>query len=537
MNISPQLKEKVASLPQQPGVYRFFDKDHSLLYIGKATNLRSRVQSYFRASTDLSNAKKLMVANIADLEITVVDNEPEALLLETTLIKKHKPPFNVMMKDDKNFQYIHITEGAFPRIETTRQIPAGKREGQFFGPYISGRAVKSTLRLLKRLFAYCESPPEEKRGKLVYPKRPCLDYHLGRCIGPCARAVTPEEYQAMMERIEQFLRGDYEEIRDQVEQEMKQASEAQQFEKAAHLRDQLTGIDSLMMEQKVVSTRRENADYLSLVRDGDAAAVNVFTVRRGMVIKQQVIQLENTRDQSDDEIMEAFRDQFYAAVQTPPARVFINTENRRGKNRKMLEMGEANAQETLKKMKTARDKRERSAENGLVELADALGCTPEDLGRVEIYDISNFQGKYSVGSMVVFEKGLPAPNQYRKFKIKTVDGPNDFASLREVMQRRLMHLPEKHKGQGDEWPRPDLLIIDGGKGQLAAANSALEMLDLDIPIISLAKREEEIFTPYQTDPILLEKGSAGYHLIQRMRDEAHRFAIGFYRQRHLKDLV
>jgi excinuclease ABC subunit C len=537
MDISPQLKEKLDELPMQPGVYRFFDKDGFLLYIGKATQLRSRVQSYFRESTDLSNAKKLMVSNIADIQITVVDNEPEALLLETTLIKKHKPPFNVVMKDDKNFQYIHITAGAFPSLTTTRQIPARGRTGQYFGPYVSGRAVKSTLRMLKRLFAYCESPPVEKRGKVVYPLRPCLDYHLGRCIGPCAKAVSPEEYQSMMERIAQFLRGDYEEIRAQVESEMNEASQAQQFEKAARLRDQLQGIDQLMVEQKMVSTRRDNADYLSLARHNAHAAVNVFTVRRGMVIKQQVVMLQHTRDQSDDEILMAFRDQFYAAVQTPPARIFMSTETRRGKNRKMLEMGVANAQQSLKKQIAATEKRERSASEGLLELSTALGRTPKELHRIEIYDISNFQGAYSVGSMVVFEDGMPAPSQYRKFKIKTVQGPNDFASMKEVLRRRLMHLPEKHKGNRDEWPRPDLLVIDGGKGQLSAAMSAIEMLDLDVPMISLAKREEEIFLPHQKDPVLLEKESPGYHLMQRMRDEAHRFAIGFYRKRHLKNLV
>lgn len=537
MDTSPELKEKVAGLPMAPGVYRFFDKDGFLLYIGKATHLRSRVQSYFRESTDLSNAKKLMVSAIADIEITVVDNESEALLLETTLIKKHKPPFNVVMKDDKNFQYIHITADAFPRLQTTRQIPVSGREGLYFGPYVSGRAVKNTLHLLKRTFAYCQSPPVSKRGELLYPKRPCLDYHLGRCVGPCARVVSPEEYTQIMHRIAQFLRGDYEEVRGQVEAEMAAASQAQQFEKAAHLRDQLAAIDQLMVEQKVVSTGRENADYLSLARHNSHAAVNVFTVRRGMVIKQQVVMLANTRDQSDDEVLTAFRDQFYAAVQTPPTHIYMNTEIRRGKNRKMLEMGKMNADQALKKQIAATEKRERSAEEGLGQLAKALGRKPEDLARVEIYDISNFQGKHSVGSMVVFENGMPAPSQYRKFKIKTVEGPNDFASLKEVLRRRLMHLPEKHKGNRDEWPRPDLLIIDGGKGQLSSAMSALDMLELDIPMISLAKREEEIFQPHQKDPILLEKESPGYHLIQRMRDEAHRFAIGFYRKRHLKDLV
>lgn len=538
MNAVSPLQEKIAALPQYPGVYQFFDADRKLLYIGKATHLRSRVQSYFRSSTNLSEAKKKMVSRITDCEIILVDTPDEALLLETTLIKRHKPPFNVVMKDDKNFQYIHITSDLFPQIRTTRKLPiALRQQGTFFGPYTSGKAVASTLRLLKSLFHYCHTPPIEKNGVLQYPKRPCLDFHLGKCIGPCAKAVSQKEYAKMISQIEQFLYGKYDTIRLDIEQKMFLASEKKQFELAARYRDQYKAIEHLMAEQKVISAKQQNADYISLARERKYAAVNIFMVRNGILVHQQHCFLQHTQDQTDEEIVAAFTEQYYAHVQHPVKNIYTSTESRRGIHRKMLDMGIVNATEALKKQMQEIEKKDHGAIDALTRLGHALDKTPKELERIEIYDISNFQGSYSVGSMVVFEKGLPAPKQYRKFRIKTVQGPNDFASLKEVLQRRLMHLPEKHRGKKKEWPRPDLIIIDGGKGQLQSVVSVLEMMDVTIPIISLAKREEEIFLPYTKEPILLEKESPEYHLMQRMRDEAHRFAIGFYRKTHLQDLV
>lgn len=531
-NIEAILKD----IPQQPGVYQFFDEHDLLLYIGKATNLRSRVRSYFRASTQLSNAKVFMVKMIRNIEYTVVDSEPEALLLETTLIKKYKPPYNVVMKDDKNFQYIHITDDEYPLLETVRKL-GKRREGVYFGPYISGRAVRRTLRMLKTLFRFCESPPVEKRGKIFFPKRPCLDYHLGRCVGPCAKVVTPEEYQQLFAHIADFLAGDYEPIAQQVRVTMHEASAKKQFEKAARMRDQLEAIESLMAEQKVVSTKRENADYLSLAQAKTMAAVNMFMVRKGLMVHQETFLLQNTKDQSPDEIMDAFADQYYAQTVTQPHNVYKSTETRRGKHRRLLAMGMKNAQESLERYGASLQKRERRTEAGLQELGEGIGLKAPPQ-RVEIYDISNNQGKFSVGSMVVFIDGKPAPSQYRKFKIKTVEGPDDFASMKEVLDRRLQHLPGKANAERDNaWPRPDLIIIDGGKGQLSAAYSILQILKLNIPMVSLAKKEEELFLPGESESVRLPEGSAGLHLVQRMRDEAHRFAIGFYRSRHLKDLV
>lgn len=538
MDTPKHIQQLLEQLPQQPGVYRFFDKDESLLYIGKATNLRSRVRSYFRESTDLSVAKQIMVRRIANIEHTVVDTEPEALLLETTLIKKYKPPYNVVMKDDKNFQYIHITDDEFPHIETVRKLSPSDT-GKYFGPYVSGRALKRTLKLLKSIFHYCESPPEEKRGKLVYPKRACLDFHMGRCVGPCAKAISAHEYQQVIAHVADFLQGDYDPIVNRLRMQMENYSQNQAFEKAARLRDQIESVEHMMVEQKVVSTRRENADYISLARSENDAAVNVFVVRKGMVIHQEAFILEHTKDQHDEEIIHAFVDQYYAQTVTKPTTIYYSTENRRGKHRRMLLMGIENAQQALERYVQQKEQRDRKAKGALDEFREALGMHESPLHRIEVYDISNIQGKHTVASMVVFIDGLPAPQHYRKFTIRTVDGPNDFASMREVMDRRLQHLPGKSRGKDEEsaWPEPDLIIIDGGKGQLSSAKSIVDALKLEIPIISLAKREEEIFFPDAKEPLLLERDSESLYLVQRMRDEAHRFAIGFYRRTHLNSLV
>lgn len=537
----PESSEKIEGilqkLPTKPGVYQFYDSNKHLLYIGKATNLRSRVRSYFRDSTDLSSAKRLMVSRIADVKVTVVDNEPEALLLETTLIKKYKPPFNIVMKDDKNFQYFHITDDAYPVLEVTRNIPLKGRSGKYYGPYISGFSVKKTMRLLKKVFRLCASPPKTVRGKAVFPKRPCLDYQMGRCLGPCADAISAEEYAKVFEQVEEFLRGHYEPVREHVKREMERYAEAEQYEKAAQARDQLEAVDRLMVSQKVVSARREDADYLSLARMNGTAAVNVFVVRRGKLIHQQVFTLKHTRDQSDDDVLEAFREQYYAQTETLPTTVYMSTENRRGRHKKMLEMGIENAAEALKRQKASFEQQEERVKKGLQQLGKAIGMDPKKLGRIEIYDISNIQGKHSVGSMVVFRDGRAEPSQYRKFMIKEVVGANDVASLTEIVARRVRHLPTKATGATSPWPRPDLIVVDGGKPQLNAVQKVLNNARLRIPVISLAKREEEIFLPGVPEPVRLRRDSEGLYLVQRMRDEAHRFAIGFYRKRHLKGMV
>ncbi len=538
---NPTLQQSIAGLPMKPGVYQFSDESGRLLYIGKATKLRSRVRSYFRASTALSGAKQFMVHQICTVAVTVVDTSAEALLLETTLIKKYKPPYNVVMKDDKNFQFIHITNDAFPRIETVRKLPLSHRHGRYYGPYTSGYAVRRALHLLKSIFHYCDTPPQEKRGVVVLPKRPCLDYHLGRCLGPCAGDVSPAAYTMVIKQMERFLRGDYQPIRRSVEHDMRVAARDKQFERAARLRDTLQSIDALIEQQKVVLTTTVHADYLSLARTGaradGTAAVNLFVVRGGKLIHQEVFFLQHTAQQSDGDILSAFEDQYYAQATHRPRLVYRSTEQRRGKHRRLLAMGTANAVEALQRQQRVTAERTAVASTALHQLAEALHLPSESLHRIEIYDISNVQGAYSVGSMVVFIDGQPAPHEYRKFKIKTVDGPNDFASIREVINRRVRHLSRDRGTVRHAWPRPDLIIIDGGKGQLSAAHAVLSAVHLDIPLASLAKQEEELFLPGRSISIRLPKGSPGYHVVQRMRDEAHRFAIGFYRRRHMKGLL
>src|SRR3989339_246255 len=533
MTKAQRLIKKASQLPVKPGVYQFFDQEQKLLYIGKAVNLRARVCSYFRAGTNLANAKKIMVSKIADIIFTIVDTPTEALLLETTLIKKHKPFFNVVMKDDKNFQYIHITPDIYPRLVTVRKINHQKNAGKFFGPYTSGTAVWHTLRLLKNIFRYCDFPPTQKKGKIIFPQRPCLDYQLHKCVGPCAQAITARAYQLIFQQIERFLKGDFQPIYQHLKKQMQVASRKQQYEQAANLRNQLRAIESLMAEQKVVATNRENADYFSLSCNAFQAAVNLFSVRQGKIIKQDIFILQHTKNQTDQEIINSFCDQYYAQAPHRPIKKVLSTQIRRGRNRRLLAMGMANATVALQKYQLNLQKKERQAAQGLGELAQALNFPTANFHRIEIYDISHLAGKHSVGSMVVFENGLPQVTAYRKFKIKQNLGNNDFASLQEILKRRLQHLIKNDP----LWPRPDLLIIDGGKGQLSSVRHVLKILKLNIPVLALAKKEEEIFVPAKTLSIILKKDSAGYYLIQRMRDEAHRFAIGFYRRQHLKNLT
>ena len=541
MDTKKTLQEKISKLPNNIGVYQFFDVNNKLLYIGKAVNLRSRVQSYFRVSADLSIAKQKMVQKIQDIKIIIVDSETEALLLETNLIKKHKPPFNILMKDDKNFQYIHITDDLYPKIEVVRQLYKKqnnrlvKLSGKLYGPYTNGGSVRKMMRLMKALFKYCDSSPIEKRGKVIFPKRPCLDFQMNKCIGPCAGEISNKEYQDIFKQIENFLEGDYLSVKKNVNRKMKEAALSKEFEKAAKLRDQLKSLDMLSAEQKVVLKSPITADYISLAREVNFAAVNIFIIQKGKLLDQKIIILKNIKDQSDEEILKSFKDQYYTQTTRRPKAFFLSTENRKGKNKKILEMGMLNSRQALQKQKASFEKSEKNITKALKDLSKKIGIKT-DLNRVEIYDISNIQGAHAVGSMVVFIQGVPNFSSYRKFKIKTVQGADDFASLKEVLSRRLKYLNKNNKNR-DSWPKPDLIIIDGGKGQLSGVKAILDAYNLKIPVISLAKKQEEVFIPGKEKPVLLSKHSESLFLIQRMRDEAHRFAIGFYRQQHLKNLL
>ncbi len=541
MGISKKLQKKVQTLPQKPGVYQFLGAQKKLLYIGKANNLRSRVQSYFRASSDLSPAKQQMVQEIVDVTVTMVDSEAEALLLETILIKKYRPRFNIIMKDDKNYQYIHITDEPYPQLETTRTLYSRQRgrivrkPGTFYGPYTSGRKVRAMIRLLKTIFQYCDTPPRMVRGAVQFPERPCLKYQMQRCVGPCADAISQEEYQKLFKQIKNFLDGDYKTVQVHLEQQMQDASQQEQFERASEYRDQLAAIEKLLQEQKVVSTKRDNADYISMTRNTYIAAVNMFTIRKGVMIQQQVFFLAHVEDNTDEEVVEAFKDQYYASSLDVPSKIYCSTEDRRGRHRRLLEMGVQNAEFALESRRASYEQQSTRTQQGLLDLATAIGAKSADaLHRIEIYDISNIQGTHMVGAMAVFIDGLPAPAEYRKFKIKTVDGANDVAAMKEVLMRRLKRMDST---DAEQWPQPDLIIVDGGQAQLNTACDAIELYKKDIPVIALAKREEEVYIPGRTTTKKFSKKSPGLFLLQRMRDEAHRFAIGFYRKRHLKSIT
>lgn len=525
----------ISSLPHDPGVYRFYDEHDALLYIGKATSLRSRVSSYFRLSTELSAAKQQMVSRIARVEWTIVNNPHEALLLETTLIKKYRPPYNIIMKDDKNYQYVHISNDLFPHITTVRSLPR-VRSGYYFGPFTSGLALKHTLRLLKRIFRYCDTPPEEKRGHIVLPKRPCLDYHTGRCSGACTGEISANEYQVIIQHIKRFFSGDYKDTLRTLEREMSSAAQHQQFERAARLRDQWQALTQLTKEQHVILPRKEHADVFALARIDSEAAVNIFSIRHGVLIHQQLFRIQHTLERTEAEILDAVIEQYHASAPEPSTHIYRSDERRRGTYRKIIEMGKKNAADFLHRQLRLHTDTQARGRLRVQALAAVLGIHPDRLKRIEVYDISHHQGAFTVASMVVGINGMPAPKEYRRFTIKTVDQIDDFASMQEIMDRRIRHLAAYGAEEKKIWATPDLIVIDGGKGQLSAAAEVLRIRHCDIPIISLAKREEELFTVGQSESIRLPKHSAALQYLQEMRDEAHRFAITFYRKKHLKSL-
>lgn len=524
------LPDKLKHLPDQPGIYVFTDASGKKLYVGKAKNLKQRVKSYFQRTADLEPRKQIMVEKITDLDYTVVDNETEALLLEANFIQKYTPPFNVVMKDDKSFLYIKVTLGdEFPRVFPTRQVNL-RDKAKYYGPYVSAGAVYSTLRLLHKIFLYriCEK----------LPKSPCLEYHMGRCVAPCIQLVSKENYAQIIKGVMEFLDGRTRSVQIDLQRKMKAAASAKQFEQAAAYRDQLAAIIQLEQKQKVISPRKESADYVSVFREGGRAAMNVFQVREGKLVQKLNFMLQQVEDVPWDELLQSAIDLYVARTPQRPKDLFSLLNVTRGKKKKLLQLGEENAREFLRASLASWQRADVRAKESLGEVAQALGLT-ERPRRIEVYDISNFQGTHAVGSMIVFTNGLPDKKMYRKFKIKTVQGSNDFAMLQEVFARRFSRLRagSERAPDADKWPKPDLVIVDGGKGQLSSAKQILDHYKLEIPLAGLAKRNEELYIPGQSEPIILPRDSAGLHLVQHMRDEAHRFAIGFYRSLHMKDLL
>ncbi|MCD6553426.1 MAG: excinuclease ABC subunit UvrC [Anaerolineae bacterium] len=557
-----EFKERYPAIPTKPGVYLMKDAQGEVIYVGKAVNLRNRVRSYFHASsTDYTGKVHRLVHEIADIEFIVTDSEVEALILECNLIKKHRPRFNVRLKDDKRYPYIKISwQDDYPRVFITRQMVHDG--GKYYGPYTSVSAVHQTLDLLRKLFPYLTC----KRKITGHDERPCLYYHIKRCLGPCIGAVSKEEYQAMIQRICLFLEGKTEEIVADLRAQMQDAAAQLQFEKAAELRDHIRAIEHVTERQKIISMAAEDQDVIAFARDDGLACVQVFFIRQGKLIGREYFLLTGTAGEDDREIVASFLKQFYDEAAYVPPEILLPTAveespvieewlrarrggskvtlrvPRRGQKRELVRMAAENAVETLIHLRAQWEADETRHTMALTELQEALGLSAAPV-RIEGYDISNIQGTAATGSMVVFVKGVPRKSDYRRFRIRTVPGADDYAMMQEVLRRRFKRVVEAGEGaEGEDvFPPgkkldesfavlPDLILIDGGKGQLNAVQEVLQEYGLDnLAVASLAKKREEIFVPGQPDPIVLPRDSQGLYLAQRVRDEAHRFAVDYHR--------
>ncbi|MGI6380068.1 MAG: excinuclease ABC subunit UvrC [Anaerolineae bacterium] len=551
--IRQPLEPKLASLPDKPGVYLMRDTNGRVIYVGKALVLRHRVRSYF-GETALRDAKTArLVADIADIEWIVTESELEALILEAQLIKRHHPRYNIRLKDDKRYPYIKITmEEDFPRVILVRQMVADG--GRYFGPFTSSQAVAQSLELVRRLFPY-RTCNREITGQ---DRRPCLYYHIERCSGPCIGAIDRDDYRKTMDRIALFLEGRQEEVLAGLHQEMETSAEDLKFERAAKLRDEIAAITQIIERQRIVSSHLKDHDFVAFARANGDACVQVFFVRNGRLIGRDYFVLGGTTDASDEEIVRSFLVQFYEQSATIPPEVVVPSDldnlgvmeewlrqrrgsrvairvPKRGDRRQVLELAQENAVETLRNLRAEWDADRSKHVEALTELQEALGL-PEPLGRIECYDISHIHGTGATGSMVVFAQGAPSKGDYRRFRIKEAKGGDDYAAMAEVLSRRFARA---HAGQNANTPgarpnrwalMPDLVIIDGGKGQLGAALGAMADAGVDhVPVVALAKREEEIFAPGNDAPCILAPGSAALHLVQRIRDEAHRVAVSYHR--------
>jgi excinuclease ABC subunit C len=550
-----QLKEQLFSIPPKPGVYLMVDVNGKVIYVGKAVNLRNRVRSYFHASADHSPKTHYLKQDIADLDFIVTASELEALILECNLIKKYQPRYNVRLKDDKRYPYIKITwQESYPRIFTVRRM---QNDGaKYYGPFTATWAVSQTLDLLRKIFPYLSC----KREITGQDKRACLYYHIGRCPGPCIGAVSQEEYRSLVNQICRFLEGKSEEIIDDLRSQMKAASERLEFERAAALRDQIVALERVTERQRIVSSALADEDVIAFARQDGDACVQVFFIRRGKLIGREYFVLEGTADEDARLIMTSFVKQFYDKAAYVPSEVLLQSDideaiiiqswlrskrgtkvtlkvPRRGQKKELVQMAAENAAETLAHLRAQWLLDEGKSVEALAELQEHLELA-QPPARIECYDISNIQGKAATGSMVVFVKGVPRKSAYRRFKIRTVEGADDYAMMQEVLRRRFRRAAGETKKKGGlaedkPWAiLPDLVVVDGGKGQL---NAALEVMDEyglreAVPVAGLAKEREEIFVPGQPDPILLPRGSQGLFLMQRIRDEAHRFALQYHRR-------
>lgn len=547
--MNQKLAEKLADLPKKPGVYIFKDATGLVLYVGKAISLRNRVGSYFKKGAEPDRPHiQMMIPKIADMDFTITDNELECLMLESNFIKQLKPKYNIILRDDKNYLFIKITlADEIPTIAYERK--ANDKQSRYFGPYTSGYEIKNTLRLARKIFPYCAN---SKVGE-----KPCFFYHIGKCPGVCFGKITLEEYrERYIKKIIKFLEGKQTEVLKELQKEMQRQADHKRFEKAAKIRDQIFALNRVMERQKIVYPAKVSQDVFSLYQDG-TAAINLFIIREGKLIRKENFILDNAKQATAEEIFSEFLPKYYLDATDWPKEVVIPHPAldagsgsllsqgwlkrklkfigpTRGTKQELIKLGELNARQYLE---TTTDKHlleEAKLMSSLRELQRVLNL-PSLPARIEAYDISNIQGTNAVGSMIVFDFAKPKKDQYRKFKIKRKNTPDDFAMMSEMLERRF----QRSALSAQRWPLPDLILIDGGKGQLNAAIAALKTTNnkLQIPIIGLAKRLEEIFLPGQKNPIILPPHSIALFLLQRVRDEAHRFAVKYHRTLRTRGLL
>jgi excinuclease ABC subunit C len=561
-DISAEIQGILDTLPNKPGCYIYRNSEGTIIYVGKAINLRNRVRSYFRNPEEHDRKTRQLVKNIANIEWIVVGSELEALILEMNLIKKHRPRYNIRLKDDKRYPYIKVHwQDPFPKVTITREM--AKDGARYFGPYTSIWAVHQTLDLLRKIFPYLTCD-REITGQ---DARPCLYYDIKLCSGPCIGAIIQAEYRRTIQDLCDFLDGHTAPIVKRLQAEMETASGSLKFEKAAALRDQIHAINTVVEKQKVITSDQMDSDVIAMARSDGEACVQIFFIRSGKLIGREYFILEGTEDSADQEVLGQFIKQFYAEAATIPPQVMLpndieeaniikqwlktqrNSQKvellvpRKGNSADLVKMAAENASETLSALRTRWQADTNKQAEALGELQQALQL-PVPLNKIECYDISNTQGTASIGSMVIFTQGVPDKKNYRRFNIKTVVGPDDFASMEEVLSRRFKRYCS-YKDESEIPGKkpdlafavlPDLLIVDGGKGQLGRAVKILDEYGLSekVPVVGLAKQEEELFLPGRSDSILLPRHSQALYLVQRIRDEAHRFGITAHRKKRDK---
>ena len=560
------IQEELKKLPDKPGVYLMHDKNDTIIYVGKAVNLKNRVRQYFRASHDEGIRKDRMVKQIDRFEYIITDSELEALVLECNLIKEHRPKYNILLKDDKTYPYIKVTLGeTYPRVLFSRQMK--KDKSQYFGPYTSAGAVKDTIELIQKLYQLrtCNRQLPRDTGK----DRPCLNYHIHQCKAPCQGFISPEDYRERIKKALDFLNGNYDPILEELQAKMQAASSELNFEKAMEYRDLIDSVRQVMEKQKVTNSDGEDKDIIALAKDDRDAVVQVFFVRDGRLIGREHFYVTINVNDTTQQILNSFIKQFYAGTPFVPKEVMLQTQieeekviaewlsNKRGQKvyirvpkkgmkEKLVDLAQKNARLVLNQDKERLKREEGRTIGAMKEIAKLLQLP--GIERVEAYDISNTNGFESVGSMIVYEKGKPCRSDYRKFKLRTVTGPDDYASMHEVLTRRFVHGLEERKQRSEKkldqvygsfTKFPDLIMMDGGRGQVNIALQVLQELKLDIPVCGMVKddfhRTRGLY--FKNTEMPIDRDSEGFKLITRIQDEAHRFAIEYHRSLRSKEQV